>query len=74
MADHRPFLSPHFDVNAYANAVLSGLPYEPDEQVEENGKGKGKSVVVMGGEMKGDVGVELAKLNFGIVHFFLPFS
>ena len=64
--DEEPFLSDHFDVNAYANAVLAGRTYDPNADAsssQQNSKGKGKSV---DGE-KGDVGLELAKLNYGIV-------
>ena len=57
--DQESFLSDRFDVNAYANAVLAGKVYKPDE--EDAGISQAST-----GE-KGDVGVELAKLNLGIV-------
>ena len=74
-SDHKPFLSEHFDVNAYANAVLSGRRYDPDAehseaaQLADGSAAKNvstKSAKTKEGE-KGDVGLELARLNYGIV-------
>ncbi|OCF41801.1 hypothetical protein I317_04407 [Kwoniella heveanensis CBS 569] len=59
--DHKPFLSDSFDVHAYANAILQGQTYRPDEKTEE---GKGNNREKSGGDA--DVGAELARLNFGI--------
>ncbi|WWD17827.1 hypothetical protein CI109_102270 [Kwoniella shandongensis] len=58
--DHKPFLSDAFDVHAYANAILQGKVYRPDEPEIEEGK--------TGEKDKGDrdVGSELARLNYGI--------
>ncbi|ORX36009.1 Golgi transport complex subunit 5-domain-containing protein [Kockovaella imperatae] len=53
--DEGPFLSDNFDVNAYANAVLAGQNYDPD-----------KPQPTKKSDEKGDVGLELAKLNYGI--------
>lgn len=64
--DPAPFLSDRFDVNAYANAVLSGQAYRPDD-VEEGVPGPSSTRAKARPEEKGDVGLELAKLNHGIV-------
>ncbi|WWC86312.1 uncharacterized protein L201_001185 [Kwoniella dendrophila CBS 6074] len=58
--DHKPFLSDSFDVHAYANAILQGKLYRPDDKVEEGSKGSEKE------KGDGDVGAELARLNYGI--------
>lgn len=79
--DQSQFLSDKFDVHAYANAVLAGQIYRPDEEFEQNGtaiaSGSGSSTTVglgpggkgVNGDVggKGDIGSELAKLNHGIV-------
>ncbi|WWC58668.1 uncharacterized protein I303_101212 [Kwoniella dejecticola CBS 10117] len=57
--DHKPFLSDSFDVHAYANAVLQGRVYRPDEKAEEGVKADKE-------KGDGDVGAELARLNYGI--------
>ncbi|WVR05941.1 hypothetical protein IAU60_002967 [Kwoniella sp. DSM 27419] len=57
--DHKPFLSDSFDVHAYANAILQGKPYRPDDGGQSS-KGTGKD------KGDGDVGAELARLNYGI--------
>ncbi|WWC66324.1 uncharacterized protein I206_100225 [Kwoniella pini CBS 10737] len=57
--DHKPFLSDSFDVHTYANAVLQGKVYRPDDKVEEGSKGNKE-------KGDGDVGAELARLNYGI--------
>ncbi|ORY23208.1 Golgi transport complex subunit 5-domain-containing protein [Naematelia encephala] len=68
--DHTPFLSDKFDVHAYANAALSGQVYDPD--AEDGPTVNGGSKVVVGSSSrridneKGDVGVELARLSYGI--------
>jgi hypothetical protein len=54
--DTTAFLSARFDVNVYANAILSGREYRPDEISEDKTPGS-----------KGDVSLELARLNYGIV-------
>ncbi|WVQ85258.1 hypothetical protein IAT38_007423 [Cryptococcus sp. DSM 104549] len=57
--DPKPFLSDSFDVHAYANAIIQGKTYRPDEPEDEQGKGdKDKG--------DGDVESELARLNYGI--------
>jgi hypothetical protein len=58
IADQKPFLSDRFDVHEYANAVLAGRAYRPDEP---NGDAKEQTTE------RGDVSTELAKLNYGIV-------
>jgi hypothetical protein len=70
--DHAPFLSDRFDVNAYANAVLAGRSYRPDdlpdtEDMDANGS---KAVRADAAGAQGDIGMELAKLNHGIVSTF----
>ncbi|KAL1410659.1 hypothetical protein Q8F55_004678 [Vanrija albida] len=55
--DHKPFLSDRFDVHDYANAVLQGRAYRPDD---EAGGAAGRR------EEKGDLSVEVARLNYGI--------
>lgn len=65
-ADTTAFLSDKFEVQDYAKAVLQGRAYRPDD-VEESGKGKGATRATDGQGERGDVGVELAKLNQGIV-------
>jgi hypothetical protein len=80
-------VSSKFDVNAYANAILAGETYDPEEsrpipngQTEDAAsktsglsKGKGRETGVesssggLGMTVKGDIGVALAKLNYGIV-------
>jgi hypothetical protein len=65
-ADHKPFLSDNFDVNSYANAVLSGRVYDPEASTSSEPNGTAKPM--KGREVeKGDVGVELARLSYGIV-------
>lgn len=66
--DHQPFLSDRFDVHGYANAVLAGRAYRPDDEPDTDAKAAGKGVRAVGDDKgeKGDVGVELAKLNYGI--------
>ena len=79
-SDYTPFVSPKFDVNAYANAILAGESYDPEESKavvgQENGlrnsgqaKGKGRETTMdgVGMAVKGDIGVALARLNYGIV-------
>jgi hypothetical protein len=75
-ADHAPFISPKFNVNAYANAILAGEPYDPEAQIPappvENEAGTtedGDSGEIASGSLnvKGDVGLALAKLNYGVV-------
>ncbi|KAK8865981.1 hypothetical protein IAR55_001131 [Kwoniella newhampshirensis] len=58
--DHKPFLSDSFDVHAYANAILQGRAYRPDEPESEEGK---RGEIDKGDR---DVGSELARLNYGI--------
>ena len=48
----------------YAEAVLQGRTYRPDEEVVVD-KGKARAADSHGN--RGDVGVELARLNQGIV-------
>lgn len=63
--DHKPFLSERFDVHAYANAVLSGKSYRPDEDDEAGTSERGRRIAE--DKERVDVGSELAKLNHGIV-------
>lgn len=63
-ADTTAFLSDKFDVQDYAEAVLQGRAYRPDEEAPLD---KGKGRVIDGQGDRGDVGVELARLNQGIV-------
>ncbi len=90
--DYTPFASPHFNVNAYANAILADEPYNPDAAGQQAGeaagagehqprrstasKGKaredggfGTGAGAGGASLtpKGDIGLALAKLNYGIV-------
>jgi hypothetical protein len=66
--DQAPFLSDKFDVHAYANAVLAGQAYRPDDEPVQNGEGSAvKAGTASSGSGKGDIGMELAKLNHGIV-------
>jgi hypothetical protein len=55
-------------VHGYANAVLAGRAYRPDDEPDTDAKAAGKGVRAVGDDKgeKGDVGVELAKLNYGI--------
>jgi hypothetical protein len=67
--DTAPFLSENFDVNIYANSVLSGRAYRPDDTPETGGtelRKNGSSSRIIDGD-KGDVSLELARLNYGIV-------
>ena len=52
-------------MNDYANAVLSGRQYRPDDE-KASGSGIGKQKAEEKAAL-GDVGVELARLNYGIV-------
>jgi hypothetical protein len=63
-ADSTAFLSDKFDVQDYAEAVLQGRTYRPDDEVALD---KGKARATDGQGDRGDVGVELARLNQGIV-------
>lgn len=53
--DHQPFLSDRFDVHDYANAVIQGRAYRPDDAEAAAAKTE-----------KGDLGVEVARLNYAI--------
>ncbi|KAI9635240.1 Golgi transport complex subunit 5-domain-containing protein [Dioszegia hungarica] len=65
--DQAPFLSDRFDVHAYANAVLAGQAYRPDDEPVQNGEASTvKAGTASTGSGKGDIGMELAKLNHGI--------
>jgi hypothetical protein len=75
-ADHAPFISPKFNVNAYANAILAGEIYDPEAQIpalpEENETGSagdsGNGEIANGSlNVKGDIGLALTKLNHGVV-------
>jgi hypothetical protein len=59
-------LSDKFDVNTYANAILAGKIYDPESPTFAEGSGSYKNGKARDTE-KGDVGVELARLNYGIV-------
>lgn len=61
--DQAAFLSDNFDVNGYAKAVLAGQTYRPDDPNEAEGASQQKDAHAG----RGDIGVELAKLNQGIV-------
>ena len=64
--DTTAFLSNKFEVQDYAKAVLQGRAYRPDDE-DESGKGNGVARATDGQGERGDVSVELAKLNQGIV-------
>jgi hypothetical protein len=68
-SDHQPFLSDRFDVHAYANSVLSGRSYRPDDEFEEGSSERKRGLVDE--KDRGEVGIELAKLNYGIVRLSL---
>jgi uncharacterized membrane protein YdfJ with MMPL/SSD domain len=55
-------------VHGYANAVLAGRAYRPDDESESDPKSGPKGVRGTADDKgeRGDVGVELAKLNYGI--------
>ncbi|CAD6576183.1 MAG: hypothetical protein TREMPRED_001604 [Tremellales sp. Tagirdzhanova-0007] len=61
--DHKPFLSDRFDVHAYVHAILSGKTYRPDDGDEDGELERGRPTEE---KERGDVSVELAKLNYGI--------
>ena len=67
-SDHKPFLSDRFDVHAYVHAILSGKTYRPDDGDEDGELERGRPTEE---KERGDVSVELAKLNYGIVSCFL---
>lgn len=67
LVDQKPFLSDKFDVNSYANAVLSGKIYDPESPSFAEGSGSNTANSKSRDTEKGDVGVELARLNYGIV-------
>lgn len=69
-------------MNAYANAILAGEPYDPEAQIpappqqsedDSSGDNGGNDGVIASGSLnvKGDVGLALAKLNYGIVSAYL---
>lgn len=60
--DHKPFLSDSFDVHSYANAILQGRQYTPDQPQQNNAKEDNDKA-------DPDVSAELARLNYGIVRF-----
>ncbi|KAI5452220.1 hypothetical protein NCC49_001154 [Naganishia albida] len=78
--DHAPFVSPKFNVNAYANAILAGEPYDPEAQIpappvepetsaaEPRGKEETDGGAILSGSLnvKGDVALALSKLDYGI--------
>jgi hypothetical protein len=84
LTDHAPFISPKFNVNAYANAILAGEPYDPEAQIpappvqsegnasSSNDLAEGNDGTIASGSLnvKGDVGLALAKLNYGIVSLY----
>nr|KIR87103.1 hypothetical protein I308_02795 [Cryptococcus tetragattii IND107] len=57
--DHKPFLSDSFDVHSYANAILQGRQYTPDQPQQNNAKEDNDKA-------DPDVSAELARLNYGI--------
>ncbi|RXK42491.1 hypothetical protein M231_00045 [Tremella mesenterica] len=61
--DQTPFLSDRFDVNDYANAVLSGNVYRPDDPQAGSSTDRSRSEDKSG---IADAGVELARLSYGI--------
>jgi hypothetical protein len=81
LSDHAPFVSPKFNVNAYANAILAGEQYDPEAQipappvepesssVDHIGKEDGDGGAFLSGSLnvKGDVALALSKLDYGIV-------
>ncbi|KAJ9113081.1 hypothetical protein QFC20_001968 [Naganishia adeliensis] len=79
--DHAPFISPKFNANAYANTILAGEPYDPEAQIPAPPVEQESSTVLHdateeadGGaflsgslNVEGDVGLALARLDYGIV-------
>lgn len=67
--DTKPFLSDRFDVHDYANAVLQGKAYDPDAGRPRSGSTakEGDAGPSRRQEEKGDLGLEVARLNYGIV-------
>lgn len=79
--DHAPFISPKFNANAYANTILAGEPYDPEAQIPAPPVEQESSTVLhdateeadggafLGGSLnvEGDVGLALARLDYGIV-------
>ncbi|TFK54291.1 hypothetical protein OE88DRAFT_1654898 [Heliocybe sulcata] len=65
MTDYSVFASPEFDAHEYANAILSGEPYPPQQS---NAKSVKSSSKVPGGiePAKEDISVAITKLDFGI--------
>ena len=53
-------------MNGYANAVLAGQSYRPDDPVDAETAAKPDSLT-----SRGDIGSELAKLNQGIVRLIM---
>jgi hypothetical protein len=68
--EHKPFLSDKFDVHDYANAVLHGRTYQPDGEVGLLSSAGGLAPPVPASPARpkesGDLGVEVARLNYGI--------
>ncbi len=67
--DTKQFLSDRFDVHDYANAVLQGKAYDPDAGRPRSGSTakEGDAGPSRRQEEKGDLGLEVARLNYGIV-------
>ncbi|BEJ14338.1 hypothetical protein CspHIS471_0401050 [Cutaneotrichosporon sp. HIS471] len=66
--DTKAFLSDRFDVHDYANAVLQGKAYDPDAGILRSGSTakEGDAGQSRRQEEKGDLGLEVARLNYGI--------
>ncbi|GMK58813.1 hypothetical protein CspeluHIS016_0602550 [Cutaneotrichosporon spelunceum] len=66
--DSKAFLSDRFDVHDYANAVLQGKAYNPDAGIPRSGvtAKEGDPGPSRRQEEKGDLGLEVARLNYGI--------
>jgi hypothetical protein len=63
-ADYSVFATPEFDANEYANALLAGEPYPPQQYT---GTAKPAPTKPPGVEpAKEDISVAISKLNFGI--------
>ncbi|KZT26804.1 hypothetical protein NEOLEDRAFT_1177385 [Neolentinus lepideus HHB14362 ss-1] len=65
MTDYSVFANPDFDAHEYANAILSGEPYPPQQSTTKSVKTFSKA---FGGiePAKEDISVALSKLDFGI--------
>lgn len=66
-SETKPFLSDRFDVHDYANAVLRGATYDPDATLAGDTRRESSAREPERREEKGDLALEVARLNYGIV-------